>query len=500
MRHNRLRGLREFLFRSRHFVIFNAERATLFDMALPEQLQAINQITEALGSEERRTLLYLCGALDPDDSVSGMREMLTRKVMQHDEGGHLFLRELMVKLRRFDILRRVFKSSKEEVERTRPHTPLLPGFRVLMADLSDDMTDEDVSSVKFLFGNRLPRERMEKAKCFLDVIAELEKLDMVSSDSVNLVEECLSEIGRMDLAKKVTAYKMSAGTSVQHSFQQQTERFPCRPPPASPCNNLLQTRPRQSFHSGNIPVSAYRTQSPEHCPDYYKFNTNPRGVCVIIDCVGNDGEMLEQTFKALHFKVILHRWLSVAEILATLTETLKMKEIQDGDSFSCCIISRGTESKIFGTDPHALGLDLDRVKRFFTATRCRALVGKPKLFFVQRYSISGYQPPAWREHRDEDLETDGYTERPRCDAIPEDGDVFWSHCSIDECQLERGQHNSVYLKALADALYKCQRRKTHILDVQTEVNGAIFDHNRRNPDANYHIDVKHTLRKELYLH
>lgn len=33
-----------------------------------------------------------------------------------------------------------------------------------MADLSDDMTDEDVSSVKFLFGNRLPRERMEKAK------------------------------------------------------------------------------------------------------------------------------------------------------------------------------------------------------------------------------------------------------------------------------------------------------------------------------------------------
>lgn len=52
-------------------------------------------------------------------------------------------------------------------------------------------------------------------QCFLDVIAELEKLDMVSSDSVNLVEECLSEIGRMDLAKKVTAYKMS-GENVFH--------------------------------------------------------------------------------------------------------------------------------------------------------------------------------------------------------------------------------------------------------------------------------------------
>lgn len=167
-------------------------------------------------------------------------------------------------------------------------------------------------------------------------------------------------------------------------------------------------------------------------------------------------EMLEKTFKALHFKVILHRWLSVAEIRSAITETLRMKEIQDGDSFACCIISRGRESKIFGTDPHAPGLDLDRVKHFFT--RCRALVGKPKLFFVQRYSIPGYQLPAWREHRDEDLETDGYTERPRYDAIPEDGDVFWSHCSIDERQLEQGQHNSVYLKALADALRKGQRR------------------------------------------
>lgn len=96
-------------------------------MALPEQLQAINQITEALGSEERRTALYLCGDLDPDDSVAGMRETLTRKVMQHDQGGHLLLRELMVKLRRFDILRRVLNSSREEVERT--HPPLLPGFR-----------------------------------------------------------------------------------------------------------------------------------------------------------------------------------------------------------------------------------------------------------------------------------------------------------------------------------------------------------------------------------
>lgn len=167
---------------------------------------------------------------------------------------------------------------------------------------------------------------------------------------------------------------------------------------------------------------------------------------------------MEQTFKALHFKVILYRWLSGAEILSALTETLRMKEIQVVDSIVCCIISRGTETQLSGTDPHAFGLDLDSVKHFFTAARCRSLVGKPKLFFIQRYGIPEYQALDWRGHRDQDLETDGYTKRPRGDVIPEDADIFWSHCSIDEGQLGQGQDNSVYLKALAEALHEGQRR------------------------------------------
>lgn len=168
--------------------------------------------------------------------------------------------------------------------------------------------------------------------------------------------------------------------------------------------------------------------------------------------------MLEQTFKALHFKVILYRWLSGAEILSALTETLRIKEIQVVDGIVCCIISRGKESQLIGTDQHTYGLDLDSVKHFFTAARCRSLLGKPKLFFIQRYSIPEYQPLSSREYRDEDLETDGYRNRRGADVIPEDADIFWSHCSTDACQLERGQHNSVYLKALAEALNEGRRR------------------------------------------
>lgn len=37
----------------------------------------------------------------------------------------------------------------------------------------------------------------------------------------------------------------------------------------------------------------------QHWPDFYKFNTNPRGVCVIIDCVGNDGGETFSTYIAV---------------------------------------------------------------------------------------------------------------------------------------------------------------------------------------------------------
>lgn len=99
-------------------------------MALPDQyqLQAINQIAEALSGSERGRLFYLCEVLDTDNSVACMKEMLKSKVMHH-ETGHLLLRELMRQLKRFDILKKVCKTSREEVERTQTHMQILPRYR-----------------------------------------------------------------------------------------------------------------------------------------------------------------------------------------------------------------------------------------------------------------------------------------------------------------------------------------------------------------------------------
>ncbi|XP_076026116.1 CASP8 and FADD-like apoptosis regulator [Genypterus blacodes] len=472
-------------------------------------LQTVSTITEALSGYECRSLSYLCGSLDTDSTVTGVKEMLKSKVTS-SEMDKLLLLELLFELRRFDLLRNVFGTSRDEVERTLRHRKALSRFKVLMTNVSEDMASEDLNSMKFLLSSTLPRERIENAKNFLDVIVELEKLDKISSERVDLIEECLRNIGRVDLAKKVHLYQRSGENlqqqPPQHITQQPRPRVPVSIAAPIPCYSWRPPRQEQSNHhtvgkpqfTERKPAHVNREPHLQSALDQYNLSAACRGVCVIIDCVGNDGEMLEHAFKDLGFVVTLHMWLSVDNILTELRRVFKKIETHNADSFICCIISRGTSTNLLGTDSHCTGLCLDRVRRLFTAEECRMLVGKPKLFFIQSYSVPEVQAHPRPAYRDEDLETDGFSGPPECELIPTDADVFWSHCWTDERQLEQNTHHSVYLKALTDSLHKGQRRKTHLVDVHLEVNGTIYDHNKRNPREKYHIDLKHTLRKNLY--
>lgn len=110
-----------------------------------------------------------------------------------------------------------------------------------MANISQALSSENLEDIKFLLSTTLPREKLGKSKVsrhiprsrsvlycvggrvpgitsrtkdtflswqsFLDVVTELEKLDKVSPQRVDLMEECLRSIGRVDLAKKVAAYR-----------------------------------------------------------------------------------------------------------------------------------------------------------------------------------------------------------------------------------------------------------------------------------------------------
>lgn len=162
------------------------------------------------------------------------------------------------------------------------------------------------------------------------------------------------------------------------------------------------------------------------------------------------------------------------------------------------MISRGTALHLLATDARRVGLSLDALRQMFTPAHCPALAGKPKLFFIQRYSVREQPNGAERSYEhDEDLETDAPA-AGHC-LLPTDADVFWSHCWTNESQLQKTGHSSQYLRVLVEALQAGLIRKWHVVDLHLRVNAALCEHNQRNPAEQYHLELKTTLTKNLYL-
>ncbi|KAJ8362589.1 hypothetical protein AAFF_G00367750 [Aldrovandia affinis] len=452
----------------------------------------IKQAREAaeLSSDECKKLFYLCGNLDTDRCVEDVSGML-KSVMNSREVDRRFLLELMFRIRRYDILSRVLRTNKCEVEGILGNGGHLSEYRVLMVDVGESLGADDMHSLMFLLTETLPTGRMGKATSFLDVVVELEKLDKVSCGDVELIEQCLHRIRRVDLAKRVQQYRAGGeGSSGQESrgalFTPPVHHSMCHrtPTPLAP-ENIKMAVPETGWQYGQSPVEVYRMRGV------------PRGVCVIFDCVGSDGDMLEQTFSRLHFRVILCKWPSVEEVRCTLLEESQRSGLQGEDAFVCCLLSRATSTHLLATEPQGPGLRLEAVRHLFTTEACPGLVGKPKLFFIQSYCVP--EPQACCRHRDEDLVTDGPASPCTTETIPTGADVFWSQCRTDEQQLQFTSHHSVYLQSLSAVLLDGQRRKLHLVDVHTEVNAVVYEHNQRNPAERYSVSLRHTLRKNLFL-
>ncbi|KAI4885435.1 hypothetical protein NFI96_028875, partial [Prochilodus magdalenae] len=526
-------------------------------MSVSTQLsQTINRIVEELSPEECKRLAYLCGALAIDRPASNIREML-QSLLGQVETEQVFLMELMLRMRRYDLLKCVLGTTKTEAEGLLRNGHCLSEYRVLMAELSEDVGSGDLESLVFLLRGTLPKEKLEKFECFLDIVVELERLDQISSSRMDVMEQYLRAIHRVDLAKKLSQYrsraerpgqrsgliktnedwqlrraaspKASSGTPPTSCSTSQVLPRPCAERPGQR-SGLIKTKedwqlrraasPKAS--SGTPPTSCSTSQVPPrpcasaavlqrppneaHCErpeDVYRMQSEPRGMCVIIDCIGTEGVVLGQMFEGLHFRVNLHVLLSVQDMLSTLQSVSKLREHYEADAFICCIISRSCSSDLLGTDPRGPGLSLEYVRQLFTPGFCPGLGGKPKLFFIQSYEVSGPQRfgdyAGFWGYGSGELETDGPKPIPyRTEGVPADADVFWSHCWTKEQQLELVNHRSVYLQSLKEALEEAQRRKINLMDVHMEVNRAVYDHNHRNPQLSYQVDLRHTLRKNLY--
>ncbi|KAH0621641.1 hypothetical protein JD844_023169 [Phrynosoma platyrhinos] len=220
-----------------------------------------------------------------------------------------------------------------------------------------------------------------------------------------------------------------------HQASTLDHRFQPQPPHRRPLPKTPPESPRHSWSPSHLSCSVISK---------YRMQSQPLGVCLIIDCIGNDAGMLADTFKALHFEVRCHLFLNVGSMMRELNDVARLREHKGYDCFVCILVSRGDHQGIFCTDHVVPGFSLERVKHYFVGDRCPDLLGKPKLFFIQNY----VEARNW-EHNTSLVEADGDLNLP-------------------------------------------------LLDILVELNNRVYERNRTNPAEQYSLVLKHTLRKKLF--
>lgn len=473
----------------------------------PELCVLVNRVVDCLNTEECKKLRYLCSDRLSAECVEDCRGALITLITQtHRQPGQpppcdTLLKEILFRLNRFDILKRIMGTSRQEVEEIlRVNGRVLSDYRVLMLELDENLEAEDLHSLTFLLSSTVSKGQLDRATSFLDIVVELEKLDKVSCEKVEVVEECMRNIRRVDLAKRIHAYQRGQNNSERHVSQSPAQHCAQFGVSSQSPERRLQ-RQTADLQTLKLSVAESRAQHTPASVDEYYINHEFRGMCVIIDCIGCDGEMLRGTFEQLGFRVHLHTLLGMGEVYSVLQSVSQQGALHRFSTLCCCLISRGSDTQLLATDAEGPGLALTDLQQLFSPVRCPLLAGKPKLFFTQSYA----EGPSTPEQDDQYLETDGVpshsanTQMWGPEMLPAAADVLWSLCKTEAQLLERHGHHSVYLQALSAALLRAQPRRISLLDALLNMNRDVFEHNRRNPGRVYHLTLRHTLRRSVFL-
>ncbi|XP_058405564.1 CASP8 and FADD-like apoptosis regulator isoform X2 [Diceros bicornis minor] len=455
--------------------------------------EVIHQVEEALDDEEKEMLLFLCRDVAEDGAPLNVRDLLDI-LSERGKLSVVGLAELLYRVKRFDLLKRILKMDKTAVEaHLLRHPRLVSDYRVLMTEIGEDLDKSDVSSLIFLMRDYMGRGRIAKDKSFLDLVTELEKLNLLAPDQLDLLEKCLKNIHRIDLKTKIQKYKQSArgaGTSYVNALQASLPNLSLK----DPSYNLRLQNGRskeqrlivEQHHIQREPVKTSIQESgvflPQHIPEErYRMQSKPLGICLIIDCIGNDTGALRDTFTSLGYEVQHFLYLSVDGIIHILRRVARMPQHQDYDSFVCVLVSRGGSQSVFGVDPTHSGFPLDQIRRMFMADACPSLLGKPKLFFIQNYVVSEGQL-----EDSSNLEVDGpavknvdsKTRPPGPCTVHREADILWSLCRADVSLLEQpSSPASVYLQCLSQKLR--QERRRPLLELHIELHSCVYDWNSR---------------------
>ncbi|CAN2388675.1 Belongs to the peptidase C14A family [Pristimantis euphronides] len=231
-----------------------------------------------------------------------------------------------------------------------------------------------------------------------------------------------------------------------------------------------------SSHHVNLKGGTVKDQSSKFSHlSSYKMDYPEMGLCVIINNknfhpstrmgmrngTDLDASRLYNTFKSLGYKVEVHNDQKCADIF------WRLKKVSEDDhskrcSFVCILLSHGEDGLLYGVDD---SLPINRLTSLFRGDRCKTLVGKPKLFFIQACRGTALDPG---------VETDSGNESSENTCrIPVEADFLYAYSTVPGYYSWRNTVNgSWFIQSLCEML-KLHSKSLELVQILTCVNHMV---------------------------
>ncbi|XP_059914902.1 caspase-8-like isoform X2 [Gadus macrocephalus] len=203
-------------------------------------------------------------------------------------------------------------------------------------------------------------------------------------------------------------------------------------------------------------------------------------------------ESLADVFSWLGFQVLMCKdqtasdIAQVTKLLAALKDlaglqTFKLEEWSDGrftplrvlpqhgDAFVCCVLSHGEEKVVLGVDGKKR--PISEITSAFNGEHCSALLGKPKVFFIQACQGHSLQPRYVADDLTFEMQEQ---DTPQLVFIPAEADFLVAMATVEKYQAVRHTVNgSWFIQSLCEQLREGCPRGEDIMQILYRVNDDV---------------------------
>lgn len=227
-------------------------------------------VGKALSRDEVRALAFLCTDLlnrnlTSVDSSNGLFSCLEDEGLLSQERPDLLV-ELLATIQRSRLLREL-----RLTERASTTAEFISPYRKLLYNLSESLTIEDLSNVKFLLKDKLPRRKLEEHVTTLGLFMEMEHQDLLGDTNLDLLQDIIEQVCPM-LKEKITYCKeqqaIYTSSAVQEMRRPRSMSCPSDPNQDQIPKKLVCERSASNEMSELLPMSKMSMNSPNTSVDF----------------------------------------------------------------------------------------------------------------------------------------------------------------------------------------------------------------------------------------